>query len=121
MGPAEREVCPDFAAFPLGRCPMPKISATPRNRLLTFRVTPKEFDHLRSACSLRGMRCLSDFARTAVFEYARSAAALDSALHDRLGALDQKLSRLDSAVDHIIDVLAISESSHPSGPKAKRS
>jgi hypothetical protein len=39
-----------------------------RSRLLSFRVTPEEFDDLRAACLAKGARNVSDFARTALLQ-----------------------------------------------------
>jgi len=100
---------------------MPRVLAAPapRSRLVSFRLTDQEYEDLCSVCSLCGLRSLSDFARTAIFEYARSVSAMESTLHDRLGSLDRKLSQLDSTVDHIIEVLGNADSSQPlDNPKA---
>jgi len=87
---------------------MPKMPFTPRTRILNFRLTPDEYDQLRSACASQGMRCLSDFARAAVLRVAESA-MFDPSVQRCLLSLDQKLSQLDANLVHIIRVLEADE------------
>ena len=41
---------------------------SPRNRLVNFRLSEAEFEHLRTACQAIGARSISDFARSSVLE-----------------------------------------------------
>ena len=79
-----------------------------RSRLINFRVTEEEFQHLKTASALQGARCLSDFARNTILGSARgqyppnhSNDSIDAVLvgfDRRLSALEVGLERLAGAL-----------------------
>jgi hypothetical protein len=80
-----------------------------RKRLVNFRVTDEEFQRLKTASSLKNARCLSDFARSAILEVARtceSDRAPTDPVADRLQAFDGRLARLESSILQIIEAIA---------------
>jgi len=67
-----------------------------RDKVLLFRLTQDEYDRLIAACSERGGRSLSDFARTQLLQGIEDPAA------DQVNA---QLSRLESAVKQVTGLL----------------
>ena len=67
-----------------------------RNKTVVFRITPDEYDHLKTACSEQGARSLSDYAR------ARVLAATDE---PALAGIGRKLNELELAVQQLADAL----------------
>jgi hypothetical protein len=65
----------------------------PRNRILIFRLTEDEYSNLRAACSDKGARSLSEFARQ----------RLMSALGQP--GIDQQITELHSSVRRIEKLL----------------
>ena len=78
-----------------------------RSRLINFRVTEDEFLRLKTAATVQGCRCLSDFARTVMLGTADgglkpapdSAGAQVLLLDRRLTALESKVARLMSQME----------------------
>jgi hypothetical protein len=68
----------------------------PRNRVVVFRLTQDEYQDLKTASSVRGARNVSDFARSVL---------LTSIGRDRLSQVDQKLSSLESTLQHMAQLL----------------
>jgi len=79
-----------------------------RKRLVNFRVTDEEFLRLKHASSLRKARCLSDFARSAVLETARTFEPRDSnsSVSEQLQAFDRRLARLETGMSRIFEAIA---------------
>ncbi len=76
-----------------------------RNRLVNFRVTEEEYEGLKAACSMRGSRCLSDYARTMVLCSTAEAATFrsgSSGLSDQLSAMDRRISELESNLGKLL-------------------
>ncbi len=44
------------------------MRASPRNRVVVFRLTQEEFRNLRLACDLRGARNISEFTRAEILD-----------------------------------------------------
>ena len=71
-----------------------------KSKMVTFRVSPDEYDHLRNACSLKGVRSVSELARTAMESLVHSAGPalpLDlqiQELRERVSALSDKVDRV---------------------------
>lgn len=77
----------------------------PRNRLVNFRVSEKEFDLLKEASSRHGARSLSEFARNAVL----GSLELDGAGRLAGGGvehIDNRVSRLEIHVEQLLRLLA---------------
>ncbi len=86
---------------------MPVIK--PRTRLVNFRLTDDEYDHLIAACSLRGARSLSDFARSAVLRLADPQTEAVGYLQCRLTTLDERVLELEDRIKRLIGLLHTSE------------
>jgi hypothetical protein len=87
---------------------MPKLQfATPRSRVIHFRVTEQEFDVICSACSLDGVQNVSEFARGAIVDLARARvdAVGNGGLQVQLDTLGQKLARVDSVLGELVSTL----------------
>ena len=88
-----------------------------RKRLLTFRVTEDEFEHLRTVAEQCGSRCLSDYLREAVLRASHrttngAATAFDDGaaavrITRQLQNFEQRVNHLESRLD---DFLAVSSS-----------
>ncbi len=85
---------------------MPKLPiSSPRSRVIQFRVNEQEYDVVCSACRIDGGHNLSEFARRATIDVARSLAAADDGLQNQLNSLGQKLSRVDSVLVELVSTL----------------
>ncbi len=76
--------------------------ASPRTRLVNFRVSDEEYSALITACSRHGARSISDYARLAVLRRASSGEKQSASLHWRLSALGHQLSELESRVQQLL-------------------
>ena len=69
-----------------------------RSRIVNFRVTAEELERLKTASTLRGARCLSDFARSIMLENADAPAP--SPAHEdcdrKMFSFEQRLAALES-------------------------
>jgi hypothetical protein len=76
-----------------------------RSRLINFRVTDEELDQLRTAATVRGARCLSEFARLVMLGTAAGAQfpVVPESLDGRLSLLDQRLNVLEANVARLVD------------------
>jgi hypothetical protein len=70
-----------------------------RNKTVVFRITPDEYQNLKSACSEHGARSLSDYARARV---------LSAADESTLAGIGRKLNELEHAVQVLTDTLQAS-------------
>lgn len=73
----------------------------PRNRLVNFRLTEEEFDHLRQACGDQGARSLSDFARTAVMRQVEQPGQSFTQLGDVVGQLESRLQQMVNLLEAV--------------------
>jgi hypothetical protein len=67
----------------------------PRKRLVNFRVTEEEYAGLKAACSTKGARCLSDYARLVMLPHAVEMQAAGSAAGGGPGRLEELGRRLE--------------------------
>ena len=91
---------------------MPKLptSSSPRSRVIQFRVNEQEYDAVCSACRIEGGQSLSEFARHATVDVARSLVARNDGFQRQLNSLGQKLSHVDSVLGELVSTLR-----HPRG------
>lgn len=78
-----------------------------RSRLVNFRVTDEEFEQLKTAATVQGARCLSEFARLVMLGTGTGAhlpAAVES-LDGKLSLFDHRLNVLESNVARLVDAL----------------
>ena len=76
-----------------------------RNRVVVFRLTQDEYQDLKTVCSVRGARNISDFARSELLTFIGQETRPEAALHGRLSEVDQKLSSLESEIQRMARLL----------------
>jgi len=81
----------------------------PRTRLVNFRLNEEEYECLRSACTQQGARSLSDFARAAVLREVGAEELGERWNERRLSSLRRKVSRLESEVRGLLELVRKSE------------
>jgi uncharacterized protein (DUF1778 family) len=79
--------------------------SSPRSRVIHFRVNEQEYDVVRSACRMDSGQNLSEFARRATIDVARSLVGGNDVLQNQLNSLGQKLSRVDFVLGELISTL----------------
>ena len=80
-----------------------------RSRLINFRVTEEEFQHLKNASALRGARCLSDFARNTILGSAHTPSLSihrNDSIDTVLEGFDRRLSALEATLEHLTGTLS---------------
>ncbi len=87
-----------------------------RRRLINFRVTEEEFERLKTAVSLQGSRCLSEFARLVMLGSAGAhSGANPESVDNKLMMFDRRLCVLESHMARLVDHL---DGARASGPGA---
>jgi len=76
-----------------------------RNRVVVFRLTQDEYEDLKTVCSVRGARNISDFARSELLTAIEHERHPETELHGRLSDVDQKLSNLESKIQRMAQLL----------------
>ncbi len=95
---------------------MPKtLTPSQSSRVISFRVSEHEFKELRLACTGLNVRSLSQFARQAAFELARSARS-DQNGRVEASDLESTLARLNSTLTEITRFLRTGDSAQPRSP-----
>ncbi len=86
-----------------------------RKKLVSFRVTDKEYEALKRLCMSKGLRSISDLTRAALLKPLSSTFNSNEAVYGDLLSLIEALERLDEAITNLqgrlCDVV---------GPNAKR-
>lgn len=72
-----------------------------RTKLVSFRVSPDEYSHLRQACSARGMRSVSEFARIAMQTLVRDEGAGVIPLDIQVRELREQIAALSAQLEHL--------------------
>jgi len=75
-----------------------------RNKMVSFRLSLEEYARFQTVCEARGIRSLSDLARTAMLSMAASQDSPDP-LWLEVGALRNQLSSLSRELDRVSKVL----------------
>lgn len=81
-----------------------------RNRMVIFRLTQEEYENLRSVCSERGGRNLSDFTRSELLNFL-GAEPLGEVMEKRFSDVKQRLSDLQDAVGKL--TILVSDARRP--------
>lgn len=78
-----------------------------RSRLVSFRVSEQELEHLKSASALQGARCLSDFARNATLGSMRQSPPVDGnqSIDAALARFERRLSALEDGLERLAGAL----------------
>ena len=74
-----------------------------RSRLINFRVTDEELEQLKTAATVQGSRCLSEFARLVMLGTATGAQERPDG---KLSQFDRRLNVLEANVARLVDALA---------------
>jgi hypothetical protein len=79
-----------------------------RSRLINFRVTDEELEQLKTAATVQGSRCLSEFARLVMLRTAASGQfpAAPESPDGKLSLFDRRLNVLEANVARLVDALA---------------
>jgi len=75
-----------------------------RDRVLVFRLTQDEYDHLSTACSAKGGRNLSDFARSELLTVLQSGQQVNH-LQGRLSMVEDRLSEVQLTLRQVTQIL----------------
>jgi hypothetical protein len=76
-----------------------------RDRVVVFRLTQDEYEELKTVCTVRGARNISDFARSELLTAIEQERRPETQLHGRLSDVDQKLSNLESKIQRMAHLL----------------
>jgi hypothetical protein len=77
-----------------------------RNRLVSFRLSPEEYEGLKQVCVTAGARSISDFARESVLHGIETRRGGRALLGDDLATLSFRLEELDGALKELSDLIA---------------
>jgi hypothetical protein len=77
-----------------------------RNRLVSFRLSPEEYEGLKQVCIAAGARSISDFAREAVLHGIETRRGARAFLGDDLATLSFRLEELDAALKNLSGIIA---------------
>jgi hypothetical protein len=76
-----------------------------RDRVVVFRLTQDEYEELKTVCTVRGARNISDFARSELLISIERARRPEGGLQGRLSNVDQTLSSLESTIQRMANLL----------------
>jgi|ERR1039458_6793851 hypothetical protein len=85
-----------------------------RNRIVVFRLSQGEYDHLKSACAAAGGRNLSDYTRSELLA-AVETDLCGSSMDRKFGEIDRKLSELQNMIQRVCERIPAPESSFAGG------
>jgi len=74
-----------------------------RNRIVVFRLTQDEYEDLKTVCSVRGARNISDFARSELLTSIEQERRPNDELHQKLASLESKLQRMTQLLEGMAD------------------
>lgn len=95
------------------------MTAKRKTRMVSFRVSDKEFDHLRTTAEAKGARSVSDYARVALCGSGGSGDELDSGLL-RLSGDMRQLSRDIQSLTTLIEIQgSVAPNGHANGNSSK--
>ena len=76
-----------------------------RNRVVVFRLTQDEYEDLKTVCSVRGARNISDFARSELLTSIEQERRPETLVQVRLSDVDKKLTSLESKIQRMSQLL----------------
>jgi hypothetical protein len=78
-----------------------------KSRMISFRLSDQEYEHLVNLCQTQGARSLSDLARAAMQCLITNGGANGSAgIEERVSHLDGRVKVLDRAVERLSQIVA---------------
>lgn len=78
-----------------------------KNRMISFRLSDEEYDHLVTLCQTQGARSLSDLARAAMQSLIANGGANGAVdIEERISHLDGRVKILDRAVERLSQMVA---------------
>jgi hypothetical protein len=72
---------------------------------VVFRLTQDEYEELKTVCTVRGARNISDFARSELLTAIEQERRPEAAIQGRLSDVDRKLSNLESKIQRMSNLL----------------
>ncbi len=77
--------------------------AKPKNRMISFRLSDEEYEHLVNLCETQSARSLSDLARSAMQNLITNGGVNGGGdgIEERLSHVDGRLDALDEAVERL--------------------
>ena len=79
-----------------------------KNRIINFRVTDEELARLKSASSLHGARCLSEFARMIMLGTSPAPdPPADGHVNKKIQSLESRLEAVEFEVSRVMDLLEV--------------
>jgi len=76
-----------------------------RSRLVSFRLTQEELEHLRVACLLHEARNISDFARGAVLQLAAARVRPEAQMLDRFTLVESRLVEMETMLRQTTEMM----------------
>jgi hypothetical protein len=89
------------------------MSMNPRSKMISFRLSPEEYEHFREVCLTQGTRSFSEMARAAVNKLAQdpdAAYATNGAVESRLRNLETRVQVLAAELRRLSNGNTASES-----------
>jgi hypothetical protein len=91
------------------------IASLRRSKMVSFRLSLEEYARFQTLCEERGIRSLSDFARTAVHNMAASDDTPDP-LWQEVGHIRSQMTALSRELDRIAGLLEARRTNHEAHP-----
>ena len=76
-----------------------------RTKMISLRLSPEEFEALRSLYRFNGSRSVSEFARTAMQRVIAEAVAPPQSLEGRIQELNSKMASIDQDVARLVSLI----------------
>ena len=76
-----------------------------RSRLVSFRLTQEELEHLRVACLLHEARNVSDFARAAVLQQADARVHPEAQILERFSSMETRLFEMETMLKQTTEMM----------------
>jgi len=76
-----------------------------RSRLVSFRLTQEELEHLRVACLLHEARNVSDFARAAVLQRADARVHPEAQILERFSSIETRLFEMETMLKQTTEMM----------------
>lgn len=89
-------------------------AANPKSRMISFRISDREYEILKALHPHQGARNLSDFARTAMLRHLKDEATPEPSLAD----LSSRIDTLQHDVQRLVELLSPAEQ-QPQHPQAR--
>ena len=72
-----------------------------KSKMVSFRLSPEEYRQLRDACAARGLRSVSELARTSMQSVISSGNGSSLPLHQQMQELRERVTQLSDKIDRL--------------------